>query len=158
MNRKCFWKMIFIGSFESYSTIINNENASFFRKTILPLEKCFRATILFDEVVLQVCFTSITIWRNFLSFMLFYGGGVSRNEDIMHSFQKVSRKECFLLASLNLIRQSCVVLRETFVQLGKSFRGGTTTHISCESKSVNSLNKFLCLCILLYTVVLCLHF
>ena len=36
-------------------------------------------------------------------------------------------KECFSLARLNLIRQSCIVLRETFVQLGKSFRGGATT-------------------------------
>ena len=36
-------------------------------------------------------------------------------------------EECFSLARLNLIRQSCVVLRETFVQLGKSFRGGATT-------------------------------
>ena len=35
--------------------------------------------------------------------------------------------ECFSLACLNLIRQSCAVLRETFVQLGKSFRGGATT-------------------------------
>ena len=36
-------------------------------------------------------------------------------------------EECFSLARLNLIRQSCVVLRETLVQLGKSFRGGATT-------------------------------
>ena len=35
-------------------------------------------------------------------------------------------EECFSLARLNLIRQSCVVLRETFVQLGKSFPGGAT--------------------------------
>ena len=38
-------------------------------------------------------------------------------------------EECFALARLNLNRQSCVVLRETFVQLGKSFRGGATTPI-----------------------------
>ena len=36
-------------------------------------------------------------------------------------------EECFSLARLNLIRESCVVLRETFVQLGKSFRGDATT-------------------------------
>ena len=36
-------------------------------------------------------------------------------------------EECFSLARLNLTGQSCVVLRETFVQLGKSFRGGATT-------------------------------
>ena len=36
-------------------------------------------------------------------------------------------EECFSLARLNLICQSCVVLRETFVQLGKSFRGGAPT-------------------------------
>ena len=36
-------------------------------------------------------------------------------------------EQCFSLARLNLIRQSWVVLRETIVQLGKSFRGGATT-------------------------------
>ena len=42
-------------------------------------------------------------------------------------------EECFALARLNLIRQSCVVLRETFVQLGKSFRAGATTPILTHS-------------------------
>ena len=55
---------------------------------------------------------------------------------IIHYFQKVSRKECFSLARLNLIRQSCVVFRETFVQLEKNFR--YNTH-SCESNSVKVL-------------------
>ena len=35
-------------------------------------------------------------------------------------------EEGFSLARLNLIRQPCVVLRETFVQLGKNFREGAT--------------------------------
>ena len=43
-------------------------------------------------------------------------------------------EECFSLARLNLIRQSCVVLRETFVQLGKSFRGGGTTTLQLNTK------------------------
>ena len=48
--------------------------------------------------------------------------------DISNIFGKCSTcsEECFSLARLNLIRQSCVVLGETFVQLGKSFRGGAT--------------------------------
>ena len=47
----------------------------------------------------------------------------------MRNFGKCSTcsEECFSLARLNLIRQSCVVLSETFVQLGKSFREGATT-------------------------------
>ena len=36
-------------------------------------------------------------------------------------------EECFSLARLKLIHQSCVVLRETFVKLEKSFRGDATT-------------------------------
>ena len=36
-------------------------------------------------------------------------------------------EECLSLAHLNLIRQSCVVHRQTFVQLGESFRRGATT-------------------------------
>ena len=36
-------------------------------------------------------------------------------------------RKSFSLARLNLIRQKYVVLRETFVQLGKSFREGATT-------------------------------
>ena len=40
-------------------------------------------------------------------------------------------EERFSLARLNLIRQSCVVHRETFVQLGKSFRGGATIPGTC---------------------------
>ena len=44
-------------------------------------------------------------------------------------------RECFSLARLNLIRQSCVLLRETFVQLGKSFqRGATTTYKQAAGK------------------------
>ena len=44
-------------------------------------------------------------------------------------------EECFSLTRLDLIGQSCVVLRETFVQLGKSLRGGVTT----PKKSKNSI-------------------
>ena len=39
----------------------------------------------------------------------------------------LSQREVFSLARLSIIRQSCVVLRKIFVQLGKSFRGGATT-------------------------------
>ena len=43
-------------------------------------------------------------------------------------------EECFSLAGLNLIRQSCVVLRETFVQLEKSFQAGITTLLNSNQK------------------------
>ena len=49
----------------------------------------------------------------------------------------------FSLARLNLIRQSCVVLRETFVQLGKSFRGGATTTLYIGMHMFYAEMKFL---------------
>ena len=51
------------------------------------------------------------------------------------------------LTRLNLIRQSCVVLRETFVQLGKSLRGDATTPFGLldgkQSKIVFNFNFFI---------------
>ena len=51
------------------------------------------------------------------------------------------------LTRLNLIRQSCVVLRETFVQLGKNFRGDATTPFGLldgkESKKVFNFYFFI---------------
>ena len=48
---------------------------------------------------------------------------------VMSLFGKRSTcsEECFSLARLTLIRQSRVLLGETFVQLGKNFQGGATT-------------------------------
>ena len=48
-------------------------------------------------------------------------------------------EECFSLARLNLFCQSCFVLRETFVQLGTSFRGGATTPNYWREKSQKHL-------------------
>ena len=44
-------------------------------------------------------------------------------------------KERFWSSRLNLIPQPCVVLRKTFVQLGKSFWGGATTPFSLYAGS-----------------------
>ena len=52
-----------------------------------------------------------------------------------------ARKSVFYLVRLNLIRQSCVVLRETFVQLRKSFRGGATTPESIVIKFISIIQR-----------------
>ena len=62
----------------------------------------------------------------FLSFS--QNAGQSFDKCVQNGKCTTCSEECFSLARLNLIRQTCVVLiRETFVQLGKSFRAGATT-------------------------------
>ena len=79
---------------------------------------------------------------------------MTRMMDISNIFGKCSTcsEGCFSLARLNLIRQSCVFHTETFVQLGKDFRGGATIpiyllqqrHPPRSDKLLLSVNAYKC--------------
>ena len=84
--------------------------------------------------------SALTIWGNFPRFLLFYGGGIRHNEDIMHSFQNFivrlipnhpppletriwklvvralnyKQNACFLLASIDAFMLDNIIINTNF--------------------------------------------